>query len=268
MDHMGNNKENPASEPEVAPARENKKAKTAKTKVIPPLSKKKFGQQFESVLLNLRQERVFSEDLYEELKNIQNEKLNVIYEIVDRMKHTAKDEVKLAAASALTSSVTTATKKTPSKPLLINLTGSINRVLSDVISINREQKELFQSILKVKLVEPSASVKNLPLKEGELKAVGGQIDSLLRNLTTLRKELARGLKMVYGKSSTLEQGKGWTLEHGKDLKNPHQLSLQQECARLLIVLDKQIAMNNTLKEKLGLASPQVDVQSYNNPKKP
>jgi hypothetical protein len=101
-----------------------------------------------------------------------------------------------------------------------------------------------------------------------LKAVGGQIDSLLRNLTTLRKELARGLKMVYGKSSTLEQGKGWTLEHGKDLKNPHQLSLQQECARLLIVLDKQIAMNNTLKEKLGLASPQVDVQSYNNPKKP
>jgi hypothetical protein len=212
------------------------------------------------VLLQLSKHREISQNLYTQLKEMLNSQLNVVYEM--------NEKVRLASKAAFQADTYMAAAKIKSsKPLFLTVTGSVGRVVSDVSSVNAEQKELFQEILNAKLFEPTASGKNLPLDKALSEKLSAKVDALIGNMTNLRKELARGLTFIYGKSSVPAQGKGWTLEHGKDLKNPHQLSLQHECQKLLQVLDKQIEMNNTLKSKLGHAGPEADVQSTNKLKK-
>ena len=217
-----------------------KPAKRAKTKTI-ALTPDELEQQFQGVLLNLQSNRQISTNLYLELQTLLDDKLKVVYEVVQQLSLTTAHDLGF---------------------------GSVNRVVSDIISTNREQNQLFQDMLAAKLFVSLTAGKKVPLDVKLAERFATKVDLLIKNLENLSRSLTHSLKLVHGKSTSFEQTKGFTLEHEKDLPNAYQAALQKECEKLLGALQKQIGMNVDLRNRLKPADLPADVLPKNKPKRP
>jgi hypothetical protein len=201
------------------------------------LTAKELEQQFQSVLLNLQQNSKLSVSLFNDVQNLLDNKLKVVYEAVDKLTKKGKQQLQADIVAGAT---------IKSKPVMKRIAGSLDGLLSLVISVNKDQKQLYDDMLAAKLFTTLAVGTNLKVDKELAPRFIEKVELLIKNEANLRNTLRRNL--------ILKHGKGLTLEPGKDLSAHYKTELQSECKKLLEVVESQIAMNEQLKRTLKIAA--------------
>jgi hypothetical protein len=216
------------------------------------LTAKELEQQFQGVLLNLQQNSKLSVNLFNDVQNLLDNKLKVVYEAVDRLTKTQKQHLKSDIVAGVTMK---------SKAVMKKITGSLDGFISLVISVNKDQKQLYDDMLAAKLFTTLASGQNLKVDKAQAPRFIEKVELLIKNQANLCNTLRRNL--------ILKQGKGLTLEPGKDLPVQYKKVLQSECKKLLEVVESQIAMNEQLKRtlKIAAATPEAPTPQAPTPKR-
>jgi hypothetical protein len=216
------------------------------------LTAKELEQQFQGVLLNLQQNSKLSVNLFNNVQNLLDNKLKVVYETVGRLTKTQKQHLKSDIVAGVT---------IKSKAVMKKITGSLDGFISLVISVNKDQKQLYDDMLAAKLFTTLASGQNLKVDKAQAPRFIEKVELLIKNQANLCNTLRRNL--------ILKQGKGLTLEPGKDLPVQYKKVLQSECKKLLEVVESQIAMNEQLKRtlKIAAATPEAPTPQAPTPKR-